>query len=72
MQAVETIGVMKKELKKNIDHLEPDEVQKVSIFISKIQAKNLSKSITQEWDERNISREKIQQAVSEYRKSKHK
>ena len=68
----ENINSLRLKVKNEIDHLDSETIYKICSVISEIAAERMTKLADEAWDRGDVTREKIGQAVIDYRKSKKK
>jgi hypothetical protein len=64
--------VLRKRIKEDLDILEIDELKKLYQTLSAIAAEKAIKFANKDWEERDLSREKIKKEVEKYRHLKNK
>jgi len=64
--------VLRNRIKKDLDMLEIDELKKLYQTLAAMAAEKAIKLANRDWEEKELSREKIKKEVEEYRHSKNK
>lgn len=64
--------VLRNKIKEDLDMLETDELKKLYQTLAAMAAEKAIKFADKDWEERNLSREKIKKEVENYRHSKDK
>jgi hypothetical protein len=66
----DSADVLRNRIKEDLDMLEIDELKKLYQTLSAMAAEKAIKFADRDWEEKKMSREKIEKAVEEYRHSK--